>query len=231
MTGLAFQHLAAVPGLLHRITTRDLPREAVPAALGTDRPVLTATQVHGAAIRAVEGQRDPAPGKADGLSTNAADGPVLGVMGADCPGVLLVAPRVRALAVLHAGWRGVVAGIVPAGLHLLAARYGAASEELLVGVGPGIGGDRYEVSAEVAEAIAGSVRPEARERVVRPGRPGHAQADLRAAIRAQLEQRGVPPASIEVHPSCTYDDERFFSYRRDGPDTGRHLLVAAWVDA
>lgn len=170
------------------------------------------------------------PGRGDGLCTNGTDGRLLGVMGADCPGVLIVAPKARALMVLHAGWRGVVAGIVPAGLLLLQARYGAASDDLWVGVGPGISGPRYEVSTEVGDAIASGVSPTERDSVLRPGRPGHAHADLRAAIRAQLEQRGVARERIEIHPACTYDDARFHSYRRDGEDAGRHLLVAAWRD-
>ena len=228
MRALQFRTLAGIPGLLHAITTRALPREAVPGALGVARPVVTAVQVHEATIRSLDEAPDADPGRADGFCTSRVDGPLPAVMGADCPGVLLVAPRVRALAVLHAGWRGVVAGIVPAGLRLLQERYGASPEELLAGIGPGIGQDNYEVSDEVADAIAGSVPARARSEVLRAGRPGHAYADLRAAIRVQLGVHGLPAAAIETHTACTYDDERFFSYRRDGPQTGRHLLVAGW---
>lgn len=227
MTLLTFASLAGLSGLVHGISTRALPRADVPEALGMPGQVLTATQVHGSTIVATEQGLDD-PGRADGLSTNRPGGPLLGVLGADCPGVLLVAPAVGALAVLHAGWRGVAAGIVPAGIHLMTARYGASAEDMHVGIGPGISGPRYEVSDEVAEALAASVRPADRDDVLTPGRPGHAYADLRAALRAQLLQRGVPAGRIETSPVCTYDDERFYSYRRDGPTTGRHLLVAAW---
>jgi len=225
---LHFSSLAALPGLVHAVTTRGVSREAAAEALG---PLRTLHQVHGSRIVAAEADGDQIPTeavRADGLSTNHRGGPVLGVLGADCPGVLLVAPEVGALAVLHAGWRGVVAGIVPGALHLLAARYGADPEQLRVGIGPGISGPRYEVSEEVADAVAASVGPDERDTVLTPGRPGHAHADLRAAIRAQLLRRGVRAAHIETHPACTYDDPRFYSYRREGPETGRHLLLAGW---
>lgn len=223
-----FRSLADVPGLVHGVTTRAVPRADVPSILGLAAPVQSAHQVHGARIVDLDAVGRPDPGRADGLTTDAVGGPPLAVLGADCPGVLLVAPKRRALAVLHAGWRGVVARIVPAGVKRMRARYGARPEELLVGIGPGIGVERYEVSAEVGARIAAGAPHDARQAVLRPGRPGHAYADLRAAIRAQLLAAGVPSAHIEQHPACTYEDERFFSVRRDGPETGRHLLVACW---
>lgn len=228
MTLETFPSLAGVPGLLHGITTRAVPRAHAAAALGVDRPVVSCHQIHGARIVERDEGSSDAPGEADGLATDTAGGPLLAVLGADCPGVLLVAPGARALAVLHAGWRGVVAGIVPEGVRRMQARYGVRPEDLRVGIGPGIGGARYEVSTEVGERIARAAGVGAREDVLRPGRPGHAYADLRAAIRAQLAAAGVPAAQVETHPSCTYDDARFFSVRREGPDTGRHLLLAAW---
>ena len=228
MALLTFRSLAGLPDLAHGISHRGVPRDAIPEALELDRPLLTPTQVHGSSIRAADGEEPPPSGRFDGWSTNRAGGPIFGVLGADCPGVLLVAPEVRAFALLHAGWRGIVSGIVPAGLLLLGARYGASVGGIHVGIGPGISGPNYEVSDEVADALASSVGPADRDAVLTAGRPGHAFADLRAAIRCQLRQRGVPDEHIETHPACTRDDERFYSYRGDGPDTGRHLLVAAW---
>lgn len=233
---LTFPSLAGIPDLLHGISSRAVPRAAIAEHLGVDRPVLTPTQVHGATIRALDeatydtsdGAEAALQGSFDGWSSDAAGGPILGVLGADCPGVLIVAPASHAFVLLHAGWRGVVAGIVPAGLHLLAARYGASVSDLHVAIGPGISGPNYEVSAEVADAIGESVRASDRDAVLTPGQPGHAYADLRAAIRAQLNQRGVADARIETHAACTFDDARFYSYRGDGPEAGRHLLVACW---
>ena len=153
---------------------------------------------------------------------------LLGVLGADCPGVLLVAPRRRALAVVHAGWRGVVAGVVPAAVESLVTDYGVEPAELMVGIGPGISAARYEVSIEVAEDIRAAIPAAARAEVVSAGRAGHAYVDLRAALHAQLLACAVHAARIEIHPACTYEDARFFSHRRDAGATGRHALVAGW---
>ncbi|MDA1194945.1 MAG: polyphenol oxidase family protein [Planctomycetota bacterium] len=225
MRGLeSFAALRGVPGLVHGLTTRAVARADLAAGLGLGS-LITAQQVHGPTVAVVE--QDGPPGEADGLATDQ-PGLLLGVLGADCPGVLLVAPGQRALAVVHAGWRGVVAGVVSAALDLLSQRYDVAPQDLRVAIGAGIGAPRYEVSTDVAAAIAMSVEARWRDYVISSARPGHAHADLRAAIRAQLVARGVSDAHIETHPSCTYDDARFFSYRREGPSTGRHLLVAGW---
>jgi copper oxidase (laccase) domain-containing protein len=68
------------------------------------------------------------------------------------------------------------------------------------------------------------------EGIIRPGRPGHARVSLADAIRCQIEAR-TPPATVHTVRRCTYDEpEAFFSYRRDGPRTGRHALVAGWLE-
>jgi YfiH family protein len=203
-------------------------RRRVAAALGAARLVLP-HQVHGRDLRRVAcaSGRVEDPGQCDGLSTGE-PGLALGVLGADCPSVLLVDAGARALAVVHAGWRGVATGIVAAALEHLYTEYGSAAEDLRVGIGPGISCARYEVSADVAEQIGAALPIAARGRVLQSGRPGHAQADLVLAIRIQLESAGVPSASIETSDACTYDDERFYSHRQDRGRTGRHALVAAW---
>lgn len=209
-------------GDVHTTVLRN--RERVCAALGFER-FETPRQVHGDAVVAVDG---PAPVEGcDGLIVSR-PGLLAGVLGADCPGVLLVAPARRVLAVVHAGWRGVAAGIVPRALGLLSTDHGVEPGALRVGIGPGIAAARYEVSAEVADAIRAALPPAVHREVVQAGRRGHAHVDLQAAIRAQLVAGGVAAASIETHPACTYDDERFFSHRRDAGTTGRHALVAGW---
>lgn len=201
-------------------------RERVQAALGIG-PLRTPRQVHGDRIAVVgDGVAEPEAG-CDGLLTRA-PGRLVGVLGADCPGVLLVAPKQRTLAVVHAGWRGVAAGIVLRALERLAQQGSVAPAELLVGIGPGISAPRYEVSDEVASEICAALPDGARPTVVQAGRAGHAHVDLQTAIRAQLVGAGVPGPAIETHPACTFDDERFFSHRRDHGVTGRHVLVAGW---
>jgi polyphenol oxidase len=152
----------------------------------------------------------------------------VGVLGADCPGVLLVDPERRALAVVHSGWRGTVAGVVPAALAALVQQHGAEPERLRAAIGPGISAARYDVGEEVVAAMSALFPVGAG--VVHRSDDGRAHVDLQAAIRAQLLTGGVPAASIETLSRCTYDDATlFFSHRRDGGSTGRHALVAAWV--
>jgi len=245
-----FALLAEVPGLAHGVTTRaggvsEGPYASLNLGLTTGDPgdavaenrrrvaraldfgsLLLPHQVHGDAVLQVHTPLD-AVGRCDALSTDQ-PGVLLGVLGADCPGVLLVHPQRRALAVVHAGWRGVEAGIVPKVVRHLRAAYGSPPEALLAVIGPGISGHRYEVSDDVATRIAGAV-PHDGERALRvPGRPGHAHVDLVEAIHRQLRGSDVAAERIARHGVCTYDDHRFFSHRRDAGRTGRHALLAGW---
>nr|MDJ0523243.1 polyphenol oxidase family protein [Planctomycetota bacterium] len=247
-----FGSLTGIPGLVHAVTTRSggssrgafaslnlgrgcgdrladvrANRARVAAELGASS-LTTPRQVHGCDVVEVDAAAEPPDTGCDALITTV-PGRLVGVLGADCPGVLLVAPARRVLAVVHAGWRGIEAGIVPRAVAELEARHGVSPAELLAGIGPGISAPRYEVSAEVGERIALAVSADARDVVLRSGRPGHAHADLKAAIEAQLATAGVPRDAIERHPACTYDDARFFSHRRDQGITGRHALVAGWM--
>lgn len=251
----------ALPGLVHGVSTRqggvspapfdslnigsrsigslrgDAPehvrenRRRIAAALGFTSPPVLPHQVHGTRIAVVH-DADDAPGEADGLVTDR-PGVLLGVLGADCPGLVLVAADMHVVAVLHAGWRGVVGGIVGAALSLLRDRFALAPASLHVGIGPGISAARYEVSADVADAVRDSLGADAKDavaRVVLPGRPGHAHVDLVAAIEAQLASGGVVPEHVMSIGSCTFDEPAtWFSHRRDGPRTGRHGLFAGFL--
>ena len=183
-------------------------------------------QVHGNAVRVLDAHPEGALGECDAVATDV-PGLAVGVLGADCPGVLLVDPVHRALAVVHSGWRGTVAGVVPAAIAALATRFGTAPRDLRVGIGPGISAAAYEVGPEVVEAFRAGF-PDATS-CVTPGRGDRSWLDLHGAIRLQLERAGVPAAAVGVLDLCTHGEpELFFSHRRDGPRTGRHALVAMW---
>jgi YfiH family protein len=186
---------------------------------------VTARQVHGA--RAAEVRRlDEDPGEVDVLAT-AEPGVLVGVLGADCPGVLIVDPARRALAVAHAGWRGVASGVVFSAVEFLVERYGSKPADLRAAIGPGISAARYEVGPEVVTSLreAGLDGPG----VVRPGRDDRSHVDLAAAVRLALVAGGVPSDAVADAGRCTSDEpEAFFSHRRDGPGTGRHALVGGW---
>lgn len=247
---LSFPGLAGVSGLAHAITTRlggvsagpfaslnlgprtqDLPaavaenRRRAAAALGF-AALLSPRQVHGAHIVEVRAA-DAEPGEADAVMTDRA-GVLLGILGADCPGVLLVDLRRRALALVHAGWRGLVAAVAPAAVKALALRYGCAPGELRAAIGPGISQAAYEVGPDVAEALSASA-PGAEACLAR-GQADRWQVDLAGLLELQLRASGVLAEAIERSPHCTHRDATlFFSHRRDGKNAGRHALLAGWL--
>lgn len=247
---LTFPGLARVPGLRHGVTTREggvstgafaslnLGRSTaddpdaisengrrVAEAIGATR-VRYPRQVHGITIRSLSASDEGPVGDADGVVTDEA-GVALGVLGADCPGVLIVDPVRRTMAVVHSGWRGTVRGAVPAAIAMLVDRFGTRPPDCLAGIGPSISAGAYEVGAEVADAIRTTVPLGAR--CVTAGRGDRSYVDLALAIRNQLELAGVPGTSIETMERCTFTErELLFSHRRDGVGTGRHGLVAVW---
>ncbi len=170
-------------------------------------------QVHGTQVHAVE-----APGvyEGDGLLT-ATPGLLLRVTVADCYPVLLYHPK-GVVGALHAGWRGVVGGILPEALRLLEARYGLDPGEAYLALGPGIGGACYQVGEEVAERFgqAGllTFRPD-------PKAPGRYLLDLKAALLQQAKDAGIPKERIYCVNLCTHCEPTLFSHRRDRGQTGR----------
>ncbi|MGD0680343.1 MAG: polyphenol oxidase family protein [Polyangiaceae bacterium] len=177
-------------------------------------------QVHGArAVEAIEASGAEADALVARASPGAEHVSAIGVRVADCVPIL-VGDRVTGdVAAIHAGWRGVVAGVVGAAL----ARMQGSS--LVAAIGPCIGGCCFEVGGEVAEAIARVVSADG---VVARHAFGKAFVDLRAAVRAQLRAVGVPNESVEDVLGCTrHEPFRFHSFRRDGPNSGRMLAAIA----
>ena len=134
--------------------------------------------------------------------------------------MLLWASKKRAVAAVHAGWRGTLARIASQAVSRLQETYGAAPEELLAAVGPAIRVCCFEVGDEVISSFAGSGRDI--ERISRPGPRGRRHVDLVEDIRAQLAACGVPLERIFDSGACTRcESERFYSFRREGEGVGR----------
>lgn len=154
----------------------------------------------------------------------AAPGLVAGVRTADCVPLLLVAPRRRWAAVVHAGWRGTIAGI--AGEAVGAARAaGIDPAELLAALGPSIGPCCYEVSPELGEEFALAGLP-----VVRAASSSRPHLDLREANRILLGRSGVAPASIQATGPCTRcAKDRYHSFRADPRCAGRQVSWIGWA--
>lgn len=177
---------------------------------------------------------------------------LLTVQTADCVPILIVDPRRRVVASIHAGWRGTLARIVEKTVGDLRREYGSRPGHLLAAIGPAIGGCCYEVGPEVAQEFA-SQFPQAGEwfdgpfaalstgdeptpflwlQFDPPGhdRPKRVRLDLPAAIRWQLESAGLQPQRISACGQCTYcRNDWFFSYRREGRWTGR-LMAAIGIE-
>lgn len=184
----------------------------------------TVEQVHGEAILRVpdewRGGGAPAPvlGQADALVC-ATPGAAVGVRTADCVPVLLEDPVGKQVAAVHAGWRGVVAELLPKTIAALEAT-GASRKALRVAVGPCIRVCCFEVD----DALAARFERAYGAAVIRR-EPGWAKphVDLPAALDVQLDALGIPAAHRGAVAACTHCDARFFSHRRDQGRTGRHL--------
>jgi YfiH family protein len=228
---LTIRGLAAEAALVHGFSTSALgcmrrgegdPSPLTPArrafvlAIGLDPERLTvAGAVHGAEVGRVDGPAGLVSG-VDVLVTDRPGLPLL-VTCADCYALVLFDPVRGALALAHAGWRGTAAGVAAEAVQALAAEYGSRPEDLVVGVGPGICGGCYEVSADVAARFDAAFLTPSADRY---------HLDLAAANRAQLERSGVTPERIHRHGACTWETPELPSHRRS-PDGSRFACIAA----
>jgi polyphenol oxidase len=177
-------------------------------------------QVHGRDVLRVDTAErrggEALPLDADGHATAAAGIGVM-VLSADCLSVALAGGR--GVAMLHAGWRGLAAGVLEQGVRAL--REVGGGQAVVAAIGPGAGVCCYEVGPEVHEAL-GSRSAGAGG----GGGGGRGTIDLRAIARARLLAAGV--AEVLDADACTICDERFFSHRREAERAGRQAGVA-WL--
>ncbi len=219
--------LLSIPGVAHGFSTSrgpdgvpfDLgPAEASPEiaarrlaflrACGIAGKPLVLRQVHGVAVVRASEVGDGEIPEADAAVRERA-GRAPAVRTADCVPLLLADREGRAVAAIHAGWRGIAAGIAVAAVRDL----GVAPARLVAALGPAILGCCYTVGPEVLEAVG------------LPG-TGPGPLDLHARLRAQLMGEGVPEEAIHAAPWCTRcHPELFFSYRRQKEAAGRQMAV------
>ena len=189
--------LAALPGIEHSFGTR----HAGPAGA-----LRTLKQVHSSLVIDVSGCSETTEGDA---LVSAEPGVWLAVKTADCVPVLIVSADGRAVAAVHAGWRGTAAGIVTHTVDALTRRFGVRSEDLHAAIGPSIGPCCYEVGEEVAARFASGLLT---------GR----HLDLWTANQRALQAAGVPSGQIELAGLCTFClAGEFYSWRREGSRCGR----------
>jgi YfiH family protein len=186
-------------------------RERLRADIGL-QGLVRGYQVHGSVVRRVrvlpqdgEDERRPRV-HADGQATAIAGVGAM-VLTADCLPVALGSSS--AVAMLHAGWRGLSAGVLESGVAALRELDG--EEAIVAVIGPGAGACCYEVGPDVHAALGGARREAA-------------PIDLRAIARERLLAAGV--AEVRDVAACTICDERFFSHRREAARAGRQAAVA-----
>ena len=177
-------------------------------------------QVHGAQV-AVHARADAGAVPTADAAVAAAPGLVCAVLTADCMPVLLCDESGGRVAVAHAGWRGMAAGVIENAVRAM----GVEPARLLAWMGPAIGPGAFEVGPEVREAfVAGDAGA---DEAFRAHRPGKYMADLYALARRRLDRAGV--ARVSGGAYCTYTEtERFFSYRRE-KRSGR-MGAFVWIE-
>jgi YfiH family protein len=219
-------------------------RRRFQTALGsTDLTLVALKQFHSDVVHVFE--TAPAePSRADASVTDQ-PGLLLGVQTADCVPILLVDPRKRVVAAVHAGWRGTLQRIVAKAIGKMQMEFATKPADLLAALGPAIGGCCYEVGTEVSSAFLAQF-PNAAEwfdelrtgdepnplqwlSMMPPGHqplPKSVHLDLRKANRAHLLAAGLSAKNIFVSDLCTAcRPDLLFSYRKEGAATGRLLSV------
>lgn len=203
-------------------------RARVAEVLGVDPATfVVAEQVHGNRVAVVEGAdagrgalgAATAVAGADAMATVARELPLM-VLVADCVPVVMVDPVAGVLGCVHAGWRGIAAGL-PARAVTAMVGLGASPQRLHVGVGPSADPATYQVGDAVADAL----RTKPTTAAVVPHRPGQWLVDLGSLVCQHLVDAGVPQQAIARMPLHT-SDPSLFSYR-EGTPTGRFALLAA----
>jgi YfiH family protein len=236
-------------------------RQAFQSALdASDHTLVPLKQIHSSVARLLQAPPDdpcrglPAPA---GLPVQAGDasltnsrGVLLGVQTADCVPILLVDVRKRAVAAVHAGWRGTLARIAEKTVGEMRMHFGSNPANIFAALGPAIGGCCYEVGTELvtkftsqfadAEEYFDELRtgeepnPLQWLNMMPPGHqpsPKNVRLDLRKANRSQLLAAGLHKANIFASDLCTAcHTDLFFSYRKEGANSGR-LLAAVGIRA
>lgn len=222
LQGLGFRHAFSLRGLDPGSTAG---RQRIAERLGCGPAALyECSQVHGAGVRWVAIDDEVSLVRAvEADALIATGGAAVGVRVADCVAVLVADPTSGAVAAVHAGWRGAVRGVVERAVAELAT-LGSTPAGFTAALLPHIRACCFEVGEDVAAEIAAAAP--AREVVVRGG--AKPRVSLATVVRAQLERAGLAPTRIDDVPGCTKcEPARFFSYRRDGANAGRHLAAIA----
>ncbi len=186
---------------------------------------VTLEQVHGAEILAATSNQRGAGIVDPSTRVPATDGLIARDLGltlvtshADCAPIFLYAESAGAIGLVHAGWRGTLAGIASKAVVRMCGEYSLDAQSIQVAVGPTITTVNYEVGDDIAELFTAKFGPSV---IVKYG--GRPHLDVFASIIIDLMRAGVATARFCPRPPDTYSDIRWSSYRRDGERAGGML--------
>lgn len=204
----------------------DVARERLLAAAGfPGGRLLLPRQVHGAGVAFPEPGGDLRPREADAVAVGRT-GVAAAVGTADCAGAVLAHPGGPAFAVIHAGWRGVLAGVVEAAVEGL--RSLAGPGPMILATGPSARRCCYQVDEDVAGPFRERFRGEAARKIF-GRRDGKVTVDPAAAVRAQAVSAGIRPEGVHDAGICTMcRPDLCWSFRIQGREAGR-MWAAAWI--
>ncbi len=191
---LTFTHISQLSSIEHGITEKG---DVVP------QHVVQGEQVHKNKAVWIEHDSELLKRGVDALLTRKTD-LTLGVRVADCVPILLADERSGIIGTIHAGWRGTALDIAMKTIEYMNIR----PQKTLVGIGPGICANCFEVGEEVARQFDTSVVRESDEE------EGKFFIDLAQANVIQLVEAGVPERNIEVMDLCTHEEEKLYSFRQ-----------------
>jgi len=193
--------------------------------------IVTCRQVHKDSVEVIDAIPEVPP-RADAIITSN-PGIYPAIKTADCLPILLLDPVRRVAGAIHAGWRGTVLRITRKVVRMMKSRYGTNPTDLVAALGPAIGPCCYEVDEVVLEPFRQGF-PQAEQFIIRSKSGDRSKESLRldlvGANRFELIQEGVPLANIYSTELCTSCNAAlFFSYRRDGVKSGRHLAITGFI--
>jgi len=207
-------------------------RDSLAAAAGFDMSgAVFLRQVHGTVVRRVgplelgRGSRDfesALPGS--DAAVTATRGVSLGILTADCIPLALVSKNGSAAVAVHAGWRGLVAGVVGNSVRALSRLARAEPSDILAFVGPHIESCCFEVGEDVADDFRSRF-----SRDVVAGR-GVPHVDMTLSCLMALEEEGIPTGNVHFAGDCTCCSDDYFSFRRSGGTTGRQGLIVSLLE-
>lgn len=207
-------------------------------ALSSDaKRLINCNQVHGTHVEVV-GEKDCGRGAdrletaipdCDGLIT-AEKGVPITMNYADCTPLFFYDPKKEVIALAHGGWRGTAGNIAGKTIEKMEQEFHCCREDILCAIGPAIGKDAFEVGGEVVDAFRLLFPETLLTTLYQKKDNGKYLFDLHGANRELMKAAGIPEHHIEDCGICTFShDDLFYSYRKSGGKTGRHMAVMELV--